>query len=158
MPYESPFSAEQPLSQEQEPVKQYGTIELSDEEQERLDQASSGSFEPHPTLPNVEVQQMSVEELPTSIQEIIKNLGGKPTSYAAIRTKAGVPLHRHTNDGEVYFSGNGAIVTLLDEHRQEIGRVTLSENAFTATRINQWHSVTNQDEAESLFFGAKFSS
>lgn len=156
MNYESNLTAEQKDITSGEPAEYHGKIVLSGEEQAYLKQVILEHFESHPSLKGVEIQKLEIDNVPSAIQEKIHQIGGRITVFLAVKIQKEVPLHQHTTDGEIYFGGQGGIVTLLNESKQEIGKFNLGDENFTLATIGEWHSVTSQNEKGTMFFGVKF--
>lgn len=133
-----------------------GEIVLTPEEEVYLNRKLQEQFEKHKIFEGVEVNNLSLNEIPKDIQNKIRGIGGTLTAFVAIKAEKEIPIHQHTADCEVYFGGSNGIVILLDTSKKEIGKFDLSKNSFTNTEIGEWHGVNSNGEQKVFFFGVKY--
>ena len=106
----------------------------------------------------VENLELEINDVPESIQNIIKQMGGEITTFMGVKIGSEVPRHKHEEDGEIYFGGKRGITTIKRLTGEEV-QVELSADRYSITKPGESHGVTRSDENDTTpiyFFGVKY--
>jgi len=98
-------------------------------------------FVNHPLYSDVFVAEINKNLLPVEILEYIKDNGFELTQAGIVIAKR-IPLHKHKDDGEIYYYGEGnAEVTVYSKNEQLEERMTLHKKNFSITQKGQMHTL-----------------
>ncbi len=116
---------------------------------------ATAKYEQHQLYPGLYQQDMPFDNVPTQLQEIIKNLQGTITVAKVVKVVDGVEKHIHQRDSEIYYFGDGkATLKLYDKSGQLIESILLSADKFALTHQFEAHEMVVEGETE--FYGVKF--
>jgi len=113
-------------------------------------------FVPHPSMESVEISPLDESQIPSRIQNLIVFMRGKVLSCGLVRTRA-IPQHTHTEDSEIYFSGNAlATICMYDEDGALVRKIPLSTSHYALTKKGESHSAVSPSGNTAVFFYVRF--